>query len=380
MNVKTNKYPKNIMPFFPKKTGGLFLLVFWFSTLIPSYAQDLHFTQFYNAPFITNPALTGVFAGDLRINTNYRSQWTSVPVSYQTGSIAVDKKFINDCQDASGFFSGGLAVNFDHAADSELQLVQVNTSGSYTKQLGDHWFATTGIQLGGNYRRFSNERLIVDENYRENPNGTPPSQLPIEDPLIRRGNGADPARNNAFFDVSTGINFRYQALEPRQLINDWSRRSKVDFGIGIFHLNQPDQRFFEDTNLASDLPMRFTPYLFGVYQLGSSPYDLVGGFRAEFQGPYRQMLGAMGAKLHLDTRGGEHLALQIGFNYRFNPELSDAFAPAVELHLKRIQVGFTYDVNTSEFNDATLSRAGPEFSVQYRIFEIPYVAPGCRLL
>ena len=34
-------------------------------------AQDLHFTQFYNAPMKLNPGNTGAFKGDLRVISNY---------------------------------------------------------------------------------------------------------------------------------------------------------------------------------------------------------------------------------------------------------------------------------------------------------------------
>jgi hypothetical protein len=57
-----------------------------------SYAQDLHFSQFYNAPLNLNPGLTGVFSGDLRFGANYREQWASVPVPYLTFSAAFDQK------------------------------------------------------------------------------------------------------------------------------------------------------------------------------------------------------------------------------------------------------------------------------------------------
>jgi hypothetical protein len=45
-------------------------------------AQDIHFTQFYAAPMNISPALTGIFAGESRLMTNFRSQWHSVPVDF----------------------------------------------------------------------------------------------------------------------------------------------------------------------------------------------------------------------------------------------------------------------------------------------------------
>lgn len=41
-----------------------------------AFAQDLHFSQFFNAPLLTNPANTGFIPeGDYRIGFNIRNQW-----------------------------------------------------------------------------------------------------------------------------------------------------------------------------------------------------------------------------------------------------------------------------------------------------------------
>ncbi len=63
-----------------------FLLVFLTTTLLPSiiFCQDIHYSQFHNAPFNINPALTGVSRGDIRVMGNFRTQWQSVPLDYLT--------------------------------------------------------------------------------------------------------------------------------------------------------------------------------------------------------------------------------------------------------------------------------------------------------
>ncbi|HXP51312.1 MAG TPA: type IX secretion system membrane protein PorP/SprF, partial [Bacteroidia bacterium] len=43
-----------------------------------SFGQDVHFSQFYESPLTLNPALCGVFNGQIFAEVNYRSQWTSV--------------------------------------------------------------------------------------------------------------------------------------------------------------------------------------------------------------------------------------------------------------------------------------------------------------
>jgi hypothetical protein len=43
-------------------------------------AQDIHFSQFFEAPLLRNPSLAGIFTGDLRVQGVYRTQWGSVTV------------------------------------------------------------------------------------------------------------------------------------------------------------------------------------------------------------------------------------------------------------------------------------------------------------
>ncbi|HET7000972.1 MAG TPA: type IX secretion system membrane protein PorP/SprF, partial [Puia sp.] len=57
-----------ILIFFFQVSGGYILK-----------AQDLHFSQWFNEPLLTNPANTGFIPdADYRLGANYRNQWSSV--------------------------------------------------------------------------------------------------------------------------------------------------------------------------------------------------------------------------------------------------------------------------------------------------------------
>ncbi|HMZ89019.1 MAG TPA: type IX secretion system membrane protein PorP/SprF, partial [Chitinophagales bacterium] len=64
------------------------VVAFWICCLCASvtYAQDIHFSQFFAAPILVNPANTGNFIGSARIGLNYRDQWGSVTIPYRTFS------------------------------------------------------------------------------------------------------------------------------------------------------------------------------------------------------------------------------------------------------------------------------------------------------
>ena len=80
-------------------------------------AQDLHFSQFFNSPLVTNPANTGFIPdADFRIGANYRNQWSSVmSVPYKTISVFGDAQVFRDRLENGWLGLGGLILN-DQAA------------------------------------------------------------------------------------------------------------------------------------------------------------------------------------------------------------------------------------------------------------------------
>jgi hypothetical protein len=55
-------------------------------------AQDFTFSQFFEQPLLRNPALAGVFKGDIRVSMAYRDQWGSISVPFRTTSLSVEHK------------------------------------------------------------------------------------------------------------------------------------------------------------------------------------------------------------------------------------------------------------------------------------------------
>jgi len=87
------------------------------------------------------------------------------------------------------------------------------------------------------------------------------------------------------------------------------------------------------------------------------------------QGKFQEtLIGAFG-KYHLDPVAGT--AVSLGAFYR----VKDAFIVAANMDYKNVNVGVSYDVNTSKLIAATNRRGGFELSVIY-IFKklVPFVA------
>lgn len=307
-------------------------------------AQDLHFSQFYHSPLNLSPGLAGIYSGDIRFIGNYNSQWENVPVDYLTFSGAIEKKFYYEGLKSS-YFAVGLLFNYDQAGTSELSRTNIGVTGSYSRQLAPTFFATLGASVGITQRAFNLANLTFDEQF--DGEQFDPS-IPVES--FDKTNSLNP-------DFAAGLNFRLQPADAHRL----TKRSKLDFGLGVHHLTQPNEAF----NLNEDirLNMRFSGYALATLMLTNS-FDILLRGTAQFQGPYRENLGSMSAKIHLNRQPSREVAIVLGGSYRFDSN-GDAIIPHIEFHVQRWLLGLNYDVNISAFQTATLRRGGPEVAFRY---------------
>lgn len=335
----------------------------------PTVGQDIHYSQFYNAPLIISPGLTGVFKEDTRFMINYRNQWHSV-VDYKTFTAAADMKFWPK-RPRNGFFAAGLSINRDQSGLSKLTLLNIGLNGSYTHQLSNAAFLTFGAQSAFNQRNFDIGDLLFDQQYD--------ATRGVVDPTLSNGETSFNERNT-FLSLSAGINLRIQARNNNDLVDQLDKRSKLDVGVGFFNMNQPDQSFGQSASKQA-LPTRLAPYALSVIQLGEqSDWDLVASGMVQFQQKYREALAMVGARYHLNRTPGSQWALEAGANYRFY-RIGDAITPSFQVYYNSWQLGLSWDINISEFNIATNSNGGPEIAIRYAISSIktpPFRI--CRLL
>jgi len=317
-------------------------------------AQDIHFSQFGNAPINLNPALTGIFGGDVRFVGNYRSQWHP-SVSYLTFSGAADMKFDKFCSNHDQW-AGGLIFNYDQAGDSKLSLTQLALNTSYTQRINDNNFMTLGVQLSGYQRAFSTEDLKWGSQFGDrifNPN---------------QASGETFTDESTFYgDFSAGLNWHFQKPNSQSSWNN-QNRTKFDLGVGLFHINKPDRSFYDDNMYDEDnLPMRLAIYGLGTFRL-IDPLDLVLVGMYQGHGSHEEIVVGIGGKIHLINELTSQLNILFGVNFR----LGDAFIPNVEVGYNSWKFGLSYDWNTSGFKEVTNGRGGIELSAAY-IFVKPRV-------
>jgi type IX secretion system PorP/SprF family membrane protein len=210
----------------------LVLLTVMLLTSATSFAQDHLYSQFYNSPLYLNPALTGQFKADLRMNLIYRNQWTNVPgpLSYVSGSIDYNVPE----------FGGGIGLLFTRGSEGTAYLDKTNISGLYSYSVGSEDFVLSfGLQAGLTNRKIDYNKLVFDD------------EIDPQLGIISGSSAATalPFNNKFFFDSGVGTNL---------VIGEFN------LGAAVQHINQPNESF---TGMPAKLPMRINTYVSYRYDL-----------------------------------------------------------------------------------------------------------------
>ncbi|MBI3520749.1 MAG: PorP/SprF family type IX secretion system membrane protein [Bacteroidetes bacterium] len=310
-----------------------------------TFSQDVHFSQYNGSVINLNPAFTGFFDGDYRVNGILRSQWSSVPVPYRSFSIAGDARFKpknmrSDC------FGAGIMFNNDKSGDTYYGTNQLYLSGSYIHKINKDstllW--TTGIMMGISSVGFNYSRMTFDDQYQNNSYSS------------SNGTGEGFAKNaTTFGDFNFGTALQYAIKQ----------RAFVQYGISYHHFTNPKISFQNNANIRIDA--KLNNYLCVAYPIGATT-DVIAEILYSHQGKYNEVIPGAQFKFHLDQKTNQ--AASVGLYYR----AKDAVIARLGYQVKTLTTGVSYDVNTSKFIAATNRRGGFEIYVTY-IFKkiIPFV-------
>ena len=107
------------------------LLILFLPLVLILQAQDIHFSHLHTSPFALNPAMTGVFEGNLRLIGNYRNQWRSVTADYRTYMVSADANLIGINRQSS--IGVGMQLYSDVAGDLDYTINSGNLSLSFIR-------------------------------------------------------------------------------------------------------------------------------------------------------------------------------------------------------------------------------------------------------
>ncbi len=296
-------------------------------------AQDIHFSQFFNAPMTLGPGNIGQFDGQYRMHGIFRQQWRSVTVPYRTLGLGGDMR---DAMGVEGLGLGAWLFN-DRAGDSRMEHFHLSIGASWTQRFGDdrHHSISGGAQVGFTSISLDSRALSFDNQY----NGF------YHDPSLPTGEnfGRDGLTHP---DLHLGAVYRY-APKPRE----W-----LQFGAGFFNLTTPRIGFLGEPGIP--LPMRGTFHALARLPLHER-FDLMPAAQFMSQGTYRELdLGANLRYLLLDRFGLER-AVEFGLHWRADDA---GYLYAGFIH-DDWTFGMSYDINTSDLVPASRNRGGIEFAV-----------------
>ena len=325
MKNQTTNHLKNIFQ------SALVVLIILMSENLK--AQDIHWSQFFVNPFLTNPANSGFFNGDYRLTGIYRSQWGSVTVPYKTFAGTGDFRFVKG-NHSRDLFGVGMMATSDKAGDSQFSTTQFGLDLAYNKCLdhfGNQYFGG-GILATYGASTIDYSNLTFDEQWGNN---NPPTENVSLNSL-------------SYMDVSVGATW------------NWVPDHHNNFGIGaaLYHANNPQRSF---TGVAdSKLEPKFVITGNGQYKFHSR-IEAFPKLIYEKQGPYQELdLGSF-ARINLDRSRESHYGVYVGSWYR----VKDALIFVSRFDIQNLSIGFSYDVNLSKLTKISAAQGGPEISFIY---------------
>lgn len=299
-------------------------------------AQDLQFSQFFEAPLLRNPSLAGLFEGDVRLQGVYRNQWNSISNPYQTGSMNAEYKFAVGKSD--DYFTAGVQMMFDRAGTVALTTTQFLPALNFHKSLSEsrNTYLSLGFMGGIVSRKLDQSRMTTNNQYDGfGYNGSLPT-------------GEIFSANYSYFDMSVGMSLSTTLGANEQHL--------IFGGLAYHHFNKPVNSFYRNINHLPKL------ILSGGLKLNADYFSYV-----TFQGDYSRQgtsQTAIAGVTYSRKFGDEDVpsyTVHIGGYYRYR----DAFIPVVKLDLFPVSIAFSYDINVSQLRTASEGRGGLETSLTY---------------
>ena len=300
-------------------------------------AQDVHFSQFFNAPLSINPAQTGNIDGNIRAVLNHRNQWNSISIPFVTSSASFDSKLFEDRLkgDAIGL---GIELFNDKVGAGRLNNFQMMLNTSYQKNIGSQnkQSITIGLKAGFFQRKIDFTKLTFANQYLDGDFNT---NIPSGENTLKY--------KISNFDISTGILYKLQTQ------NDII----INGGFSVFHLTRPNESL---TGGIARIPSRYLFHLESIFILNQS---------TNFEPALIYMSQNKAKELNFGGKFDHVLSTLkyglINLNFGAFYRTSDAFILLTGVKYQNWNVCLTYDMNTSKLHPASNYKGGFELSIIY---------------
>ncbi len=305
-----------------------------------SYSQDIHFSQFFEAPLLRNPALAGLFSGDMRFQSIFRTQWQSVTVPYKTGSLNGEYKLpVGKRED---YMTVGAQIIYDRAGSVALTSTHFLPVINYHKSLSAerNTYLSLGFMGGIVQRRLDRSKITTNsqfdgnsynENYGDGETFSKPSY--------------------AYFDGTVGLSFSTQVGQNAD--------DNFFLGAAYHHFNKA-----RNISFYSNVENEMTP----KWVLSSGIRMSAGDFSYmtlhtdySMQGSYTEFITGLMYSLKLDDMEAPNKLIHAGAMLRWK----DAIIPMVKAEFRPFAISVSYDANYSQLKSASRGRGGFEMGISY---------------
>ena len=314
------------------RTWMISLCVFCINVL---KAQDLNFSQYFNAPLLTNPANTGFNPDyDYRYGGNYRNQWASVGTPYKTMALWGDVQLFTN-RFENGWMGLGGTILKDVAGSGSLTATSANISIAYHQMLGYSSLLSAGFSAGMVTKKIDLNKLNFDNQW----NGqffdiTVPSNEPFSYNQV------------GYLDLQAGLNYALFA----------SDNAYFNAGVSVMHINQPSESFFAASISNSKLEMRYNFFANASLKVNDS-WIVNPNIYVSKMGNAKEVL--LGANANRDLSGDGMQQLIIGLYYRNN----DAAIPVFGYQINDLKITVNYDATVSALKNLNGNRGAYELSI-----------------
>ncbi len=327
----------------------ILLIIILTSVFHDGRSQDIHFSQFFNAPHNLNPSLTGFSNARMRFYINHRNQWATVTVPFKTYAATIDAQLLKRKQKGD-MFGIGVSAFSDKAGDSNFGTQSVSFSMNYVRALGDYSTRNLigfGLQVSYTGKSIDYYSLYFDDQYdgvKFNPGSSSSEIFAID--------------NYQYYDVSAGVN--------------WFTNINYDItlqtGLSAWHLNRPYQSLMNDKTVR--LPIKAIWHIESEISF-SKPYRLLPAILIQRQGTYTEIIFGSRFKFISSEKPSTYSAFLFGLFYRN----FDAVIVYSGYQYKEWQFGISYDFNISTLRKASRYLGGFELNLNWQMPTVRHPKP-----
>jgi len=316
----------------------LAIVVIFLSAQNKSAAQGMHFSQYYNAPMLLSPANTALMSdADFRLGVNYRTQWASVPVPFNTFSAYGDCQILRN-HNLTNWLGLGFAMFNDKAGDGQLGLSRYEGFLAYHIQTGNYSMFSVGFSGAYVQRSVDFSKLTFDRQWDGFKfDATQPSQ--------ETGYNAQ----TTFVDIGAGVNYAYYPSEY----------TYIKLGVSAAHINQPKESFYNQDNKIQIRPTAILDALF----ITSESFTLNPSVYYTRQANSQEFMYGLQAKAYItEDNLGNPTNVIFGAYHRYG----DAVIPVLGFEWSGVKFITSYDFTISGIAADNKHNGALEFALIYQ--------------